>query len=199
MTDSQLEKPLLILDLDETLVHAVDLKDDDPARRKPLDGVVVDFELGDLIVYLRPGVCEFLARMSKSYNLAVWSSGGGTYVQATVAWLFGLAELPAPLFVWSSNKCTTRSDNEWYHRKYQVKNLKKVKKKGFDLERTLIVDDTPEKCVANYGNAVYIKEFNGEQDDSELLYLALYLESLLPVPNFRSVEKRGWRSQFSNF
>ncbi|MBU6451144.1 MAG: phosphoprotein phosphatase [Cyanobacteria bacterium REEB67] len=182
--------------MDETLLFAIDLQDDDPSKRTPLPGREVEFQVGDIIVYLRPHVREFLHRTSAVYDLAVWSSAGGHYVRSTISWLFDRFELPAPLFVWSSNKCTKKRDNELYYREYSVKNLKKVAKRGFDLQRMLIVDDSPEKCVANYGNAVYIKEFNGEPEDEELLHLAAYLESLAPVPNFRSVEKRGWRSRF---
>ena len=49
-----------------------------------------------------------------------------------------------------------------YSTQYEfAKRLKKVVRRGFDLKRTLIVDDTPEKVSQNYGNAIYIKPFLG--------------------------------------
>ncbi|MNE16564.1 hypothetical protein D3C80_1095130 [compost metagenome] len=44
---------------------------------------------------------------------------------------------------------------------YYVKRLSKVKRKGFLLERTLIIDDIAEKSTLNYGNAIQIAEFTG--------------------------------------
>lgn len=75
-----------------------------------------------------------------------------------------------------------------------IKNLKKIKKKGFRLEHTLMLDDTPHTYQNNFGNAIRIDTFAGEDSDVELLYLLPYLESLGDHPNVRRVEKRGWRS-----
>jgi carboxy-terminal domain RNA polymerase II polypeptide A small phosphatase len=73
------------------------------------------------------------------------------------------------------------------------KRLDKLKKKGFRLEQILIIDDSPEKARANYGNAIHIKEFTGDPNDCELRYLYDYLLTLKTVQNVRTIEKRGWR------
>lgn len=77
-----------------------------------------------------------------------------------------------------------------------VKPLKKLKNRGYRIERMLIVDDSPSKCVDNYGNAIFIKPFMGETDDQELSFLAHYLKSIANEINFRTIEKRGWRGSF---
>ena len=77
---------------------------------------------------------------------------------------------------------------------YWVKDLKKVKRLGYDLNRMLMVDDTPSKLQRNYGNAVYVSSFEGDPADRELLSLAPYLLSLVDCDDFRTIEKRGWRS-----
>ena len=59
----------------------------------------------------------------------------------------------------------------------------------------IIVDDTPHKCIENYGNAIYPNEYLGEIDDTELLFLAKYLKTLKDATNVRTIEKRGWRNQ----
>ena len=46
---------------------------------------------------------------------------------------------------------------------------------------------------ANYGNAIYIKEFTGDVNDCELRHLYNYLLTLKTVKNVRTIEKRGWR------
>lgn len=57
----------------------------------------------------------------------------------------------------------------------------------------LIVDDTPEKCVRNYGNAIYPKAFEGEPNDNELELLGRYLLKLRHEDNVRHIEKRNWQ------
>ena len=47
----------------------------------------------------------------------------------------------------------------------------------------------------NYGNAVYVQPFEGEEEDEELPRLLQYLQSLADETDFRKVEKRGWRSR----
>jgi RNA polymerase II subunit A small phosphatase-like protein len=62
------------------------------------------------------------------------------------------------------------------------------------LDRTLIIDDTPEKVSQNYGNAIYIKPYLAEPADSELAALAAYLLTLKDEVNMRLIEKRYWRT-----
>lgn len=182
---------LLILDLDETLIHAsaVKIRDD------------FDFQVYHYYVYQRPGLTEFLTRCGAHFTLAVWSSASDDYVRAVVSQIFP-PTLPLA-FVWGRSRCTRfrlpELDEQGftsldYATSYEfAKRLKKVTRQGFDLKRTLIVDDTPEKVSHNYGNAIYIKPFVGARDDQELAYLADYLLTLKNEANVRTIEKRGWR------
>jgi RNA polymerase II subunit A small phosphatase-like protein len=76
-----------------------------------------------------------------------------------------------------------------------LKDLNKIKRRGFDLARVLIVDDTPQKVHRHYGNAVYVRPFLGDPADEELLHLRKYLRSVSAVDNVRRIEKRGWRER----
>ena len=75
-----------------------------------------------------------------------------------------------------------------------IKDLKKVKRLGYSLERILFVDDTPSKLARNYGNAIYVRTFEGAEGDSELPQLLKYLELIRHEQNYRALEKRGWRN-----
>ena len=180
--DKSVEKPLLILDLDETLIHGCE---------KPLS-FAPDFKADIFFVYKRPYLTEFLEQTSEFYDLAVWSAASKIYVEIIAETIFpgGLS----PKFVWSGNRCTRKYDfsyGDWY----ALKDLKKVKKKGFELERTLIIEDEARKVERNYGNAIYIEPFEGDPEDRELLYLENYLLSIKEEKNFRKLEKRGWRNR----
>src|SRR3546814_13765967 len=73
-----MERILLILDLDETLIRAVEEPLDRPA----------DFRLPDFLVYRRPHLDAFLAPVSENFDLAVSSSVNSPYVDAIVDAIF---------------------------------------------------------------------------------------------------------------
>jgi len=76
---------------------------------------------------------------------------------------------------------------------YSLKKLSKVKNIGYDIDRILMIDDTPKKLSQNYGNYIRIRPFEGDQSDREFEQLGLYLESIADEPDLRSIEKRVWR------
>lgn len=68
-----------------------------------------------------------------------------------------------------------------------------MKRLGYNLERVLFIDDTPNKMVRNFGNAIYVTPWEGDPQDTELANLLSYLQSIGHEPNYRKLEKRGWR------
>lgn len=74
-----------------------------------------------------------------------------------------------------------------------IKDLKKVKRLGYVAEQIIVVDDSPCKTSRNFGNAIYVKSYEGAVD--ELAMLQAYLESIRDIENYRTLEKRGWRSR----
>jgi len=185
------DKILLILDLDETLIHA----------DKGDCAFTSDFEVFGYKVVKRPYLTEFLKNCGKYFKVAVWSSASDEYVDKIVSII-----KPDSLnleFVWGRSRATYKpiidfnetgySDLDHFH---YIKRLKKIKPLGFKLEKTLIVDDTPHKSKENYGNAIYIKEFNGETEDNELQILEEYLLEIKDCDDVRNIEKRGWRTKY---
>ena len=187
------EKILLILDVDETLIHATEQE----LSRK------ADFEIYDYYVYQRPYLKEFLMKVSEDFLLAVWSSASDEYVEEIVRRIF-----PKDIqleFVWGRSRCTYRRNlqidesgyysDEYFSHYHYVKPLKKLKRKGYQLERILIIDDTPHKSKDNYGNVIYPKEYKGDLKDNDLRKLSKYLPLLKDKPNVRGIEKRNWRNK----
>jgi TFIIF-interacting CTD phosphatase-like protein len=170
---------LLILDLDETLLYATE----EPLRRG------ADFTVGPYAVYRRPHLDEFLAACSAYFRLAIWSTASDDYVRAVV----GRIKPPGveTVFAWGRSRCVRRFDPESFEDDF-LKDLKKVRRLGYRLERVLIADDTPGKVRRHYGNAVYVPPFCGDPGDETLPRLARYLISLRDVGDVRTLEKRGW-------
>ncbi|HJL00938.1 MAG TPA: HAD family hydrolase [Polyangiaceae bacterium LLY-WYZ-15_(1-7)] len=174
---------LLVLDLDETLLHT---------RAAPLDGREPHGVIGPWVAYRRPHVAAFLDAALDLFEVGVWTSAGAGYAAQAVRWLEG--ELA---FVWSRSRCTRDFDPEQME-VVHAKPLRKLLRKGWRKEAILAVDDTPAKWRRSYGNLVRVAPFEGDPADDELPALLRYLEELGPAPNVRTIEKRGWRQRTVN-
>jgi TFIIF-interacting CTD phosphatase-like protein len=178
------QRPLLILDLDETLVHGRD--GPDPALPP------ADFSVLGYYIWQRPGLAAFLAAAGAWFDLAVWTASTLPYAQAVLERIMP-ADLPLA-FVWSRTDCTWRLDRE-RGEFYWLKNLNKVKRRtGRRLERIVIIDDSPRKLNRHYGNLLRVRAFTGRADDTELIDLLPYLGWLGAAENMRVIDKREWRS-----
>lgn len=176
-----MHQALLILDLDETLMHATDVQLDAPH----------DFGVERYFVYKRPHVAGFIDFCRERFRLAVWTSSTADYAAAVVNELFGDPDELA--FLYSREHCVTRVDPATYEPVY-IKDLKKMKKMGFDLDRVIALYDSPEKLQRNYGNLLRIAPFYGDPSDRELLCVMPFLEQLRTEKNIRRIEKRHWRN-----
>lgn len=173
---------LLILDLDETLIHA---------SQSPL-AYPHDFETALYFVYKRPYLGEFLDFSREHFRVAVWTTAGEEFAATVIQHAFPPGY---PLeFIWSRDRCTPKFDPNKYEHGY-IKNLQKVKRRGFDLDHVIMVDDTPAKLAKNYGNLVRVREFIGDPRDDELVHLMPYLLHLKTVDKVRQIEKRGWQNK----
>lgn len=177
-----MRQPLLILDIDETLVHSTTY---------PLP-VAHDIRAGPYYVHARPHLSDFLEQVRSAFELAVWTSAARNYAEIVVREL--LPKDLKPAFLWCRERCTLRFDPE-YQVHVWTKDLKKVKRKGYPLSRILIVDDRPIVVSRNYGNHVPVTPFRANPFDSELRDLGPYLLSLAKEKDFRRIEKRRWRSR----
>lgn len=183
---------LLILDIDETLIHAdYNLSDYD-----------FTVDNGNIKVKKRPHLDLFLNDLQDlDFDIAFWSSGSDDYVNEIVNKIYS-NKYKTPLFIWGRSRCSLKylikNDSLSYFSDYRaeptyVKKLSKVKNKfNIKLQNMLIVDDSPEKCIENYGNHIYINPFIDNNHDNSLLKLHSYLIYLEDKDNYRIIEKRGW-------
>jgi TFIIF-interacting CTD phosphatase-like protein len=177
---STLMQHLLILDLDESLVFSAE----NPSDPK------FDFRLSSYEVVKRPFLDEFVNRVFEWFDIAIWTAATEDYAQAMIRELIPYPHLLK--FVWSRRRCTLRYD---YERKeyYWLKDLKKVKRLGYKLEKVLIIEDEPRSMQRSYGNLILTHPFDGNPGDNELQTLTQYLEWIRGIANVRTVDKRYWR------
>lgn len=182
-------KQLLILDIDETLIHGSEMF----LGRKP--DAVTDW----CFLYKRPHVEAFMEFCREHFRVAIWTTATPEHAN------FCLAEICEPdypfEFIWTRERCLQVRDRvgmydmgSGYH---WVKDLNKAKRSGYRLEQVIMVDDTPSVLERNYGNLVRIDAFQGSVDDRELLRLMPYLLDLKQEKNICDIEKRSWQSRYS--
>jgi RNA polymerase II subunit A small phosphatase-like protein len=181
-------KSLIILDLDETLIHTESVP-------KEYEGQYdFDFKfkgIGQSLYYTkkRPYLKQFLDYIFENFDVAVWTAAGVDYAKEV---LNGLEINEEKLkFFYTKDNCTIKLNYD-YSDYYGIKNLNKLKKRGIDLDRVLIIDDKVETAINNYGNLIHIKPFTDDKNDTELLKLISYLEKIKDESNYRRIEKRGW-------
>ena len=179
------ERKLLVLDLDETLIHTTGAS----------LGRAADFTFAGYDVYRRPHLADFLAFAFATFDVGIWTAAGEDYAAKVVAEVFQDRPLR---FVWSSERCTQRRDFTT-DAHITIKRLAKLRRSaGYQLEHIIAVDDTAAARQCNYGNLVHVAEFTGAPTDDELLLLLpTYLAALAHEPNIRAVEKRGWRKRIA--
>jgi len=142
----------------------------------------------------RPHVEEFMDFCKEHFKVAIWTTASPEHAEMV---LEQICEPNYPFeFIWTASRCTQARDrigmDDYGSGYHWIKDLKKVKRLGFKLEQTIMVDDTPSMLERQYGNLVPIKRFKGEPEDRELLKLMEYLMLLKSEPNIRKLEKRFW-------
>ncbi len=175
-------KPLLILDVDETLIYVALA----PLARPP------DFYVHRMPAYRRPYLDDFVRHAASLFRLGIWSSATEDYLGEAIPRI-----IPSSIelaFAWGRKRCTPRVDSTRQGRVTYLKDLKKVRRHGFDLRHVLVVDDSPEKVERSYGNAIYVSPYEGALEDMELPALSRYLNTLVSADDVRQIEKRGWRN-----
>lgn len=160
-------KPLLILDIDETLVYVSSLQYFQNSLSR---NTKIDFKLnfgmeGQYVGSIRPYFAEFLKFFNQYFDLAIWSKGSYFYVMN----IFKII-IPGSIrlqFVYSKDNL--------------VKGMKDVdlivKKFNYDKKDIYILDDVQEYWI-NYdpNNFWLIKPYKGFRKDEELKNLMLKFE-----------------------
>jgi RNA polymerase II subunit A small phosphatase-like protein len=173
---------LLVLDLDETLVHA----DDGPPPRVP------DFWVGPYWVIKRPGLESFIKACLELFQVGVWTASSEDYAAEVVPYIF--PDMDQLAFLWARLRCTPRNDPD-SRDEYWLKDLNKLRRRGHQLKNIIVVDDDARNLSRQHGNLVCVRAYRGEPGDDELRLLPNYLATLARAPDVRLLDKRQWRSR----
>jgi RNA polymerase II subunit A small phosphatase-like protein/ubiquitin-like domain-containing CTD phosphatase 1 len=176
-------RPLLVLDLDETLWHGIP----DPAMPD------------ELRFLLRPRLKFFLEAVDEHYDLAVWTAASEDWMRAGLQTIASEAHFDLAgraFFLWHRDRCTWRRNElgDYELRKPARKFKARWIRARYPSQRVLAVDDQGSNYECGYGHLVRVSSWTGDREDRELEALAEYLVSIAAEPDLRRLEKRHWRS-----
>ena len=164
-------KKTLVLDLDETLVHSIFINVNNSNCDISLN---INFENRNIKanVLKRPGVDEFLEKMSNLYEIVIFTASLSQYAIPLIEQLDKKKVCNFKLF---------REHCSFINNGY-TKDLKKLNRNMNDI---IIVDNTPNCYFLNNDNGFPIKSWLNDINDRELIRIIPYLEFLSNVDDVR--------------
>ena len=163
-------KKTLVLDLDETLVHSGFFPFECPSD--VIIKIELENEIHDIHVLVRPGVKEFLEKMSSRYEIVIFTASLSKYADPLLDIIDKKGYCPFRLF---REHCTLINTSF-------VKDLKRL---GRDLKDIVIVDNSPISYALNPDNGLPILSWFDDKSDRELYNITPILEFLSYVPDVR--------------
>ena len=174
-------KKTLVLDLDETLVHSVGGMENGEGGEPQYDFIIQipqnNNSSHDVHVMVRPHVEEFLQRMSKRFELVIFTASISKYANPLLNIVDKMGYVLFRLF---REHCTLINTAF-------VKDLNLL---GRDAKDIIILDNNPTAYSLNHYNGFPIKSWFDDKNDDELLKICPILEFLSYVPDVREYIKK---------
>eukprot|EP00884_Botryococcus_braunii_P018178 jgi/Botrbrau1/5043/Bobra.37_1s0009.1 len=195
----------LILDLDQTLVHSIKIKNgntnvSDMLQYEPNHVVPLDLEelkrLGELeesrtdinrletYIWYRPGLERFMQRAAELFEIVIFSAGRPFHVNAILS---HIPNRPCITRVFTENHTTVFSLGRKSQKEFRVKDISSIF--GGEHPRlpgnVIVVDDLVKYFCKHLDNVVPIVPFRGDPDDKELDWLLSVLEELKDAADVR--------------
>ncbi len=168
---------MLVLDLDETLVHC-------GSERTSPDDIEVELgeeEGGKGFVSLRPYALSFLQKVRKHFEVVAFTASEKSYADAVLDEMDPEGRLIAHRLY--------REHCVRLQTKVYAKDLRVL---GRELSQVLLVDNSPLSHLYQLDNAVPILPYTGGEDN-ELLQLERYLERARGEADVRALNRKTFR------
>uniref|UniRef100_A0A3B3DUJ9 protein-serine/threonine phosphatase n=1 Tax=Oryzias melastigma TaxID=30732 RepID=A0A3B3DUJ9_ORYME len=162
MESSDAGKICVVIDLDETLVHSSFKPMNNPDFIIPVE---IEGKLHQVYVLKRPHVDEFLKRMGELFECILFTASLSKYADPVSDMLDKCGAFKNRLF---REACV-------FHKGNYVKDLSRL---GRDLNRVIIIDNSPASYIFHPENAVPVESWFDDMSDTELLDLIPFFEKL---------------------
>lgn len=173
----------LVVDLDETLIHSASRT---TSHSNSAQGHMVEvrFAISGVstlyYVHKRPHCDLFLSKVSKWYDLVVFTASMREYADPVIDWLEGSfsGRFSKRLY---RNNCILR-DGVGY-----IKDLSIVCGPAVTLAEVILVDNSPVSYAMNVDNAIQVEGWISDPSDTDLLTLLPFLEALRYTTDVRDI------------
>ena len=205
-----LDKKILILDLDETLIHADFDEEFLDEKLNKYDAIIkfktkkqdIEETYGDndstwcstaeeeddvhsVGIFVRNGVQEFLKEVNKYFYVGIFTASVKEYADAVISFLDPENKLIK--FRLYRNNCINFNDS------FTIKDLRIFK--NIDLSKIILIDNSMYSFAAQINNGILINSFFNDKNDSELNNALEYLINYIyPADDVRKVNE-----EFFNF
>lgn len=186
-------KKLLLLDLDETLVHAEypveekNMKKYDTILRFKSETESIDNinnnneEYNEIGIYLRPGVRKFLSILNTYFNIAIFTAAEKDYTDAIIRYLDPNNDIFK--FCLYRYNCINLNDL------ICIKDLRILG--NINMNKTVLIDNNIYSFACQLNNGILINSFYGDENDVELFNVLSYLlDFILPSNDVREVNEK---------
>eukprot|EP01135_Chromosphaera_perkinsii_P007367 Nk52_evm15s805 gene=Nk52_evmTU15s805 len=167
-----LQKKLLVIDLDETLVHSTFKPIEDPDYIVPVD---IEGVIHKVYVKKRPKVDEFLNAIRGRFECVLFTASLDKYADPVTDFL-------------------DPSNTVFQHRlfregcvQYRGNFVKDLSKLGRELNTIIILDNSPVSYLFHPENALPIRSWFDDEEDTELLKILPVLEDISKVNDAREI------------
>ena len=184
-------KRLLVLDMDETLIHCKALNGmvipDNPSNST--SDRIISIKLNDnielgIFVHFRPHVFEFLKTMSEFYDIVVFTASSRQYATPILEILDPEKKYIKGTFF---REHCIKADNKSY-----IKDLRMFSKQK--NQNDIVIVDNSANCFSNnLSNAIPVIPFYGNKIDKELPELQKFLMWLQEKQNIPKIQKNYFR------
>lgn len=163
------DKPCLVLDLDETLVHS-------SFRSVAGADFVIPVKIEDVVHYVyvakRPSVDLFLTQLAQYYEIVIYTASLNKYADPLLDLLDPKGVISHRLF---RESCVQYGGN-------YIKDLSVIDR---NLKRCIIIDNSPSSYIFQPENAIGCTSFIDDKNDRELDHIRNFLIALKDVPDVR--------------
>ncbi|KAG0095580.1 hypothetical protein BGZ93_005690 [Podila epicladia] len=160
----------LVLDIDETLVHCATRPLESPDIIFPVE---YNQETWEVYGRIRPGMLEFLEKMSEKFEVITFTASQECYAEA----LLKIID-PDKKFIkhrYYRDSCVPVFGN-------YVKDLRILNR---DLSKVVIIDNSPQAFGYQISNGIPIESWYDDKSDRELTKVMMFLETLQGVEDVR--------------
>ena len=181
-------KKILLLDLDETLIHADFAKEYENDTKNPYDTIISfesENEINNVGIFLRPGVKLFLENLSKFFEIGIFTASVSEYADEVIKFLD--PENNFIKFKLYRKNCINVNDI------LKVKDLRILK--NFDLKNVVLVDNNMYSFAAQLSNGILINSFYFNKNDNELYNVYGYLMNYI----YQAEDVRKVNEEFFGF